>query len=198
MCTPCEQLFGKNGESEVLRWIAPKLGKSFPLADRLRVALPFAEDRTISAYSGPAVGVDTDKFAYFALSVVWRNCVHDWTYLDGEVRPNTALGDFQEQIRQYLLGLAPFPPDMVVLAIVGRDDESRNLWTTPHSDVAENCINFHFLIRGVAFRVLIGYGMPDFYRNMCCTAPRKCLFFGNMKHRMPEIMRLFDESPEIS
>ena len=33
-----------------------------------------------------------DKFAYFAISLVWRGAVHDWVRPDGTVRPQDALG----------------------------------------------------------------------------------------------------------
>ena len=40
LCSDCEQRFNQLGESEVLRWLAPKARKQFPLHDRLRVSLP--------------------------------------------------------------------------------------------------------------------------------------------------------------
>src|SRR4051812_26118535 len=137
-----------------------------------------------------------DKFAYFAMSIIWRGAVHDWTLLDGTVLPASPLGDFQEEIRHYLLGDTSLPPDMVVLVIVCSDEESRKAWIVPLEDNNENCINFRFLLRGIFFRVLIGYGMPSFYRETCCTSAHKCLFYGNAKHRMPEIMRIFDETAQ--
>jgi hypothetical protein len=132
------------------------------------------------------------KFAYFAMSLVWRGAVQDWTMLDGMVLPASPLGDFQEQIRLHLLGKTALPPDMVVLVVVCSDSEARKVWIIPKLESAENCINVRVLLRGILFRVLIGYGMPAFYREMCCTSPRKCLFYGSMKHRMPEIMEIFE------
>jgi hypothetical protein len=48
LCFDCEQRFDHLGESEVLRWLAPKARKTFPLHDRLRVALPCGEIQGLS------------------------------------------------------------------------------------------------------------------------------------------------------
>ena len=198
LCVDCEQRFDRNGESEVLYWVSPK-SKTFRLRERLKVALPRDynqndSDRSISRYSGTDVGVDVDKFAYFAISVIWRGAVHDWALPDGSVRPHDALGGFVEPMRLYLLRQAPFPPDTSVIVIVGSDDESRKLWTiaTPH--VEADCLNFRFLTFGLLFRVLMGYRQWDYLRDHSCTSPRKCIFYGNMKHRMPEIMQIFEDA----
>src|SRR6266478_262287 len=48
LCSDCEQRFKRLGESEVLRWLAPKARREFPLHDRLRVALPSSETPSYS------------------------------------------------------------------------------------------------------------------------------------------------------
>jgi hypothetical protein len=72
-----------------------------------------------------------DKFAYFAISVVWRGAAHDWVLPDGGVRRHDASGGFVEPMRLYLLGQAPFPPDTSLIVVVGSDDESRKVWSIP-------------------------------------------------------------------
>jgi hypothetical protein len=198
LCFDCEQRFDRNGESEVLYWVSPK-SKTFRLGERLKVALPrdydpSDPDQSINRYSGTDIGVDTDKFAYFAISVVWRGAAHDWVLPDGGVRPHDALGGFVEPMRLYLLGQAPFPPDTSVIVIVGSDDESRKVWTVPGVHVEANCLNFRFHTFGILFRVLMGYRQWDYFRDRSCTSPRKCIFYGSMKHRMPEIMQIFEDA----
>jgi hypothetical protein len=198
LCFDCEQRFDRNGESEVLRWVNPK-SKDFRLGDRLKVALPRDYDRrgcdqSVNRYSGEDIGADMDKFAYFAISVVWRGAVQDWMMPDGTVRPHDALGDFVEPMRLYLLGQSRLPPDTSVIVIVGSDEESRKVWTTPQVHVEADCLNFRFLTFGVLFRVMMGYRQPQYFRESCCTSPRKCLFYGSMKHRMPEIMQMFEKT----
>lgn len=195
LCSDCEQRFDQNGESEVLRWVSPK-SKTFRLRERLRVALPrdYNPHDHSSRYSGEDIGADMDKFAYFAISVVWRGAVHDWIMPDGNVRPHDALGDFVEPMRVYLLGQAPSPPDSSVIVLVGSDDDSRTIWTLPQAHVEADCLNFRFMTFGVMFRVMMGYQQWQYFRDNSCTSPRKCLFYGSMKQRVTEIMQLFDDA----
>ena len=198
LCFDCEQRFDKNGESEVLHWTNPK-GKQSRLAERLAVALardynPADRDQSIHRYSGDDIGVDMDKFAYFAISIVWRGAVCNWTMPDGTVRPHDALGGFLEPMRSYLMGQSQLAQDTSVIVIVGSDGESRRVWTTPQTDVEAGCLNFRFLTFGVMFRVLMGYRQPQYFRDCSCTSPRKCIFYGSMNHRMPEIMEIFDNA----
>lgn len=199
LCFDCEQRFDRNGESDVLYWVSPK-SKTFRLSERLRVALPRDynpndPDQSLNRYSGADVGVDTDKFAYFAISVVWRGAVHDWVMPDGTVRPHDALGDFVGPMRLYLLGQSPLPPDTSVIVIVCSDEESRKVWVTPQVHVEADCLNFRFLTFGLFVRVMMGYRQWEFFRDLSCTSPRKCLFYGSAKHRMSEIMQIFKDAP---
>jgi hypothetical protein len=198
LCFDCEQRFDRNGESAVLYWVSPR-SKTFRLGERLKVALPRDYNpkdpgQSLNRYSGADLGVDMDKFAYFAISVVWRGAVHDWVMPDGTARPHDALGSFVEPMRLYLLGQTPLPPNTSVIVIAGSDDESRKLWTTPSVHVEADCLNFRFLTFGVFFRVMTGYRMWEFFREHCCTSPRKCIFYGSMKHRMPEIIQIFEDA----
>src|ERR1035438_7986244 len=76
LCSDCEDRFNKNGEMEVLKWVSD--GKRFPIVELLGRSVPFSMAQDFTVYSGTTVGIDTEKFAYFALSVVWRAAVHQW------------------------------------------------------------------------------------------------------------------------
>src|SRR5438874_1584749 len=174
LCSDCEQRFNQLGESEVLRWLAPKARKEFPLHDRLRVALPCGEisphstynsaDVGYSVYKGNDVGLDTERFAYFTLSVAWRRSIHEWMNFDGTPLPRWNLGAFGAQMRTFLVGEAGFPPDTAVMIVVCSDAHSREFWTAPTSDVVYNCLGFEFLARGVYFRALMGYHLSPSFR----------------------------------
>ena len=193
LCSDCEIRFDRNGESEVLRHIAPKSVKRFPLHEKLRLALPREmEDDSLSRFAGYDIGLDMDKFAYFTLSVVWRSAVHQWVLPDGNAAPPIVLGGFEEPIRKYLHGEAPLPPDTAIIVIVCSDEEARNTWVTPSTNVQAMCLNFRFLARGEFFRAMMGWPLPQYFRDRCCTSPRKCVFYGDVKHRMPEIFQIFD------
>jgi len=98
LCREREQRFDKNGEDPVLKAIAPKNPKSFPLHDRMRVAYARDSDPSVSRFLGPDFGLDMEKFAYFAISVVWRLGAAQWVIQDGTLTQGVRLGDFQKRM----------------------------------------------------------------------------------------------------
>lgn len=190
LCSRCERLLDEGGESYVLSHVAAKVKGDSPLHRVLSLALPRESYPDVSRFSGDDLGINLNKFAHFALGIVWRATIHDWTMPDGTVLARQAIGDFEPPIRSYLLG-GSFPPDTSVIVIVCSDDESRRIWTTPTILIEANCLNVRFLTRGVFFRVMMGYQLPDAFRQMSCISPRKCLFYGSTAHRIPEIMTIF-------
>ena len=191
LCSTCEGLLDQGGESYVLSQIAAKVTDEFPLNRMLSLALPRESNPDVSRFSGDELGIDMEKFAHFALGIVWRATIHDWKMPDGTILPRQAIGDFEPPIRSYLLG-GTFPPDTSVIVIVCSDHQSRGVWTTPTISIEANCLNFGFHARGVYFRVMMGYQLPESFREWSCVSPRKCLFYGNVAHRMPEIMAIFE------
>jgi hypothetical protein len=124
LCRECETRFSVNGEDEVLKHVAPKyVVKALPLAERMRVAWARDNDPSAPRHDARDFGINTDKFAYFALSIVWRRTIHEWS----RAIPRWELGQFAADMRQYLLGEAPFPRNMSVLVLVCSDEASRRV-----------------------------------------------------------------------
>jgi hypothetical protein len=196
LCRACENRFNRWGETEVLRFVDPKTKGKFPLIDLIAQKIPIDVEPSSEIYSGIDLGMKMDHFAYFAMSIVWRRVAIEWNDFHGAILPRTPLaGDAEEEIRKYLCKKnAPLPKDTVVIVIVCNDDESRKVWTPPGPEEMEGCTNFRFMVRGFYFRVLIGSGMPAFYRSFCCTSPQKPFVYGSAKHRMPELMQIFNRN----
>jgi hypothetical protein len=189
LCQMCEQRFDQGGETHVLEVIAPKNRKSFPLHQRMKVAWARESDASSARFYGPDFNLDMDKFAYFAVSVVWRATACQWLMQDGNLTQEVKLGTFQENMRRYLLGETPLPEDMAVIVIVCSDTESRRRFFHPTGFVEAGCINFRFLARGVLFRVMMGYQMLPYLREHSCTSPRKCIWYGDCERRTLEAFR---------
>lgn len=190
----CEQRFDRLGENEVLKWLAPKSKSDFPLHDRLRVACPWATGPPnyppLSVFRCADVGIDAAKFTYFALSVMWRRAIHDWVGFDGEIIPAQNLGFFGEQLRAFLAGEAPFPPDTAVVVKVCSDSYSREIWTIPSSDVVLNCLGHEFLARGVYFRALMGKHLPLDSNTVSCSLPYERVVYGPCRAETAEKLRI--------
>jgi hypothetical protein len=163
----------KNGE----HWVKQQVynGKEFPLFDRLKLALPVESAPTYQAYSGTAVGIDTGKLAYFALSVLWRASVHSWVMLGQTI--SISLGVYEEPIRHFLLGETTSPVDVVVIATVCTDVLSCESFFAPCL-VLENLLTAYALLtRGISFRVLVGNHLTPQVRELCCLTGAKKLIF---------------------
>jgi hypothetical protein len=171
LCRDCESRFEQNGESEVLRWLAPK-AREFSLNERLRIALPREEHADFCRFAAYEIGLDAVKFAYFAMSMVWRGAVHEWTLPDATVATLLDLGYHREIIRKFLAGQTAFPNEAAsVIVLVCSDPASRSLWGLPSQNEEAGCENYRFLARGVLFSVLLGENIPVFFRDSSCVSP---------------------------
>lgn len=176
LCHDCEGLFNRNGEDWILRQVDN--GREFPLLNRLNVAMPLEKERDIEKFSGSDVGIETDKLAYFALSVVWRASVVAWFVMGEEI--SIALGEFEESFRQYLIGEASFPENVVVVATVSTDYLSRDGFLAPARVPDGPHISFAMLTRGIWFRVVMDKILPAHVKRACCVhSARKVIFTEN-------------------
>ena len=176
LCRDCEQLLNKNGEHYTISQMHGKRG--FPLLRRLRGAQAIASAGTVRSYCGAAIGVDTEKLAYFGLSVVWRAGAHEWknSYSD---KPTYSidLGPFLEPMRRYLLGTASFPSNISVNVQVASDAQSQRSAYTPSWAVGARCPVVGFLVCGIHFAVAMGNPLPPEYLQTCCyNSPEKVIF----------------------
>jgi hypothetical protein len=113
LCDDCEQRFNRMGEHYTVGQMCGRRG--FPLLQRLRSTQPVASAETVRLHHGAAIGVDTEKLAYFALSVVWRAGAYKWNNLySDKTTYSIDLGPFLEPMRQFLLGTGPFPVNVSV------------------------------------------------------------------------------------
>jgi hypothetical protein len=147
-------------------------------------------DPSSSRFAAYDFDIDVKKFAYFAMSIVWRRTIHDWVLPDGTALPRWDLRDFAEQMRRYLLGETEFPSNSAVIVIVCSDAVSRKTWTVPASFVEAMCLNFSFLVRGIFFRVMIGKNIPQYFRDYSCLSPRQCIFYGDREKRTSEDLKM--------
>ncbi len=179
LCAECEERFNKYGET----WAAGQVydGRYFPLLQRLTLALPFLETPKLRGVSGMAAGIDTDKLAYFGLSILWRAAAHKWKMLDGRTT-SVDLGSYEEPIRRFLLGETVLPGDVIVVATACTDWLSQGSFYTPCAVRGNPYTAYAFLARGISFTVLVGSDLPASMRELCCVAStRKPIFAADHK-----------------
>jgi hypothetical protein len=165
LCADCEKRFDQGGEDYVIGQM--KGSRGFPLLERLRVAPAVDFSLNEGVYAGKQLGIDTNKFAYFVLSVAWRSAVHTWPSVRGHVPDSVDLGTFQESIRQFLLGEAPFPEDLTVLTTACTDEYSQNAMYAPTKMIGSPTPGISFLACGIHFMILMGTTYPPGIKDLC-------------------------------
>lgn len=181
LCPECEQRFNRLGEDYALRQMQHH--GTFPLLDRIRVSPAIDFSFREGIYSGPSIGVDTEKLAYFALSVVWRSAVHTWRFPDGHVVDSVSLEPYQERISEYLLGQREFPPGIAVLVSACTDYGSQYVayHPTPVRGIDNRAVAF--LACGIHFLVFLGPTSPCSIGELCCFSSRRQFVFSrDIKH----------------
>jgi hypothetical protein len=182
LCFDCEQRFSKNGETYVMSQV--NRNGRFPIIERMEVAIPESQEAESTTYSGAAMGIDTDKLGYFALSMVWRGAAHEWHSPFGDVSTRLDLGGLEEPIRKYLLGDAGFP-DVAIVIRVCDDETSREVLLLPTPGGDEYGPSLEMFALGIHFFVLLGSTVAPAIRKMCCvTATKKPIYRGRCEQRL--------------
>ena len=160
LCFDCEQRFSKNGE----RWVLSHMARnsSFPLQESLRKAPPIRSIPTLATYAAASIPeIDVDKLEYFALSVFWRAAVHDWGPVHEQEYQRLELGPYEETLRQFLLGVVPFPAHVVMLISVYEElDITRTAFPPVRGERMPEGRSYSFLIPGIQFSMSVGKGLP--------------------------------------
>lgn len=180
LCRSCEQQFSKLGETYAMGMV--DRGKDgFKMMDLVRAN--HWNRRTggeYTMYSGASMGIDTDKLAYYALSIVWRG-THIWYTFNGRATGGLKLGGHEEQIRRYLIGADPFPPNVVVKVAASCGSDSQEAVTFPRPNPEQtDATAFTFTTRGIWFDVVLGDSLPAYmYQHCCVNSPVKPIFVGD-------------------
>lgn len=175
LCSECEQLFNRNGEAYVLPLIRQE--STFPILDRLKLAMEVYRGPEWNIYSGEAVGYDMDKIAYFGLSLLWRAAVHTWTMVDGKTTSVQLHHAHKEDLRRYLLGKTGFPKDCAVVVTVATDWASQQACFVPNRIKNVPVTAYGFMTKGLYFRVFFTKGTPNEFRQICAVTGKGKLLF---------------------
>jgi hypothetical protein len=93
--------------------------------------------------------------------------VRSWRLLKSGLPYRIALGPYEEQFREYLLGEAPFPPSAALWVWVARHETPSRAATPPDSHRVGQCHIHFFDVPGVRFFLIIGRTIPEYARLVC-------------------------------
>jgi hypothetical protein len=172
----------------------------FPLLDKLRLAIPMQSKPSYSEFSGIQVGVDTDKLAYYALSVIWRSGIHQWQTIGNQTTSVVLAQEEKERIRRYLLGEIALPKNIGVMVHVCTDLASQYPVLASGMPVYhQSCLIYALLVRGINFNVMISAAQNSQFIDVCCVrSPAKRIFLSDRSQITLNEMRHFYEESKLA
>jgi hypothetical protein len=169
LCRKCEDRIAKFGEAPALALI--RRGNTFPLLERIKLAVPIETWTELAVFSGRAMGIDIDALVYYALSLAWRGAVREWKTLKGQTT-TASLGAYEEPVRRYIVGEAPLPGNVFVVLTVCADDAAQLIvnapWPVPTPGDAY--LRIEMFVRGLWFVVLAGDAVPQGIKSLSMLA----------------------------
>ena len=186
LCQDCEQLFSTNGENAFFRNCYSGPGQ-FRLLEILSSQPPLLEDDRFAVHSiseGETAAVE--QMGYMGLSVLWKSAAHSWKDRGGTL-PSISMGSpYQEQVRNFLLKIGPFPEHGAMILEVS-DENNRLIAVTGTPSTSKwpthylHCID----ICGVRFNLLLGGRMPMHFKELSVFRPgRKCVLIAKRQESM--------------
>ncbi len=168
LCADCEQRLNVGGEKYIADVSAE--GSRFPLRNMLSNGTPLPLGPFL-CYSGKQIGVDVQKLAYFAVSMVWRGAIHAWNTVDRQTSQLTVPAHL-EDMRRFLMGQTALPVEIGLLVIVCLDFASQVHILGPFLVGGEETDTpFEMQICGVVLRVGINHPQQEFYALACTHNP---------------------------
>ncbi len=168
LCADCEHRLNVGGEKYIGDISAS--GRHFPLRDMLSNGTPSPLGPFL-CYSGKQIGVDVQKVAYFAVSMVWRGAVHAWKTVDRQTSQLT-VSSHLEGMRRFLMGEIALPAEIGLQVIVCLDFASQIHVLAPFLVGGEETDTlFEMQICGVVLRVGINHPQKEFYALACTHNP---------------------------
>ncbi len=163
-CRRCEDIFNNGGE----KWLIPQLANldGFPLYDMLTKAELLYREGDFSAYRASGIpGFDVAKIIHFGMGIFWKASVRNWGNKGPEIK--IELGDYAEPIRQFILGLGPFPRRTYLSVCVLPPTVPLLGMLMPVRMKQAEFHKFKFYVPGVEFALSVGKQVPDFVREEC-------------------------------
>jgi hypothetical protein len=176
LCGECEERFNSGGETWVLKncWHSEV---DFQLRSNL-VAIspsPLSTPAFTIIESVRSEAIDAARLTYFGVSIFWRASVHDWVLMRRHPK-RLELGPYEEPLRLFLLELANFPSNaLMIISVTSAMDRMRNmLMTFPFLKSRQpEFRQYRFTIPGITFQLFVGKNTPYALRRLSIQSPER-------------------------
>ena len=175
LCRDCEGRFNSGGEA----WMVDRLATltAFPLRDMVLASQPILKEPDFAAFSCDRIpDFKLEKLLHFALGLFWKSAAITWPMRDGPVN-RIELGPYLEPLREFVLGTAPFPKGMCLIAFLDSSTPPLVAMTPPRQFNNEFFHLFVFYVNGLQCMLCVGKRAPaEFWHSCIATAPGHPIF----------------------
>ncbi len=179
LCSDCEQLLNKRGEMYVLK-NCRRSDTEFGIGD-IAQSLPLIDENGDTR--ALALGDSDQEMArycsYFAASVFWRGSAGRWR-IKGRTLTLAKLGPYEEEFRQYLLGMNGFPQHASLVMQVSDNLELDQAILLPETIRHKQRIRHKFHIPGMLFVLFVGKSIPDEPNPLSIAPSATAILHGSM------------------
>jgi hypothetical protein len=160
----------KIGETWILANIPHDYDDPFPLHAAANASTPaIIEPDRIPIAGRTTNGFDMDKLIYFGASIFWRGAAYRWQPVDGHQVPIVHLGEYQEELRLFLLGKSSFPTDVSLTVMLWPYKKVPPAALLPDHYLMTKWEQYWFYITGLGFVLDVGRNVPPEIRS-CSTS----------------------------
>ena len=158
LCVDCELRFSSQGENQVIPDCHSGVGQ-FPLLKRVNDSKEFASikgERWINPLKNNFINVE--QYLYFAASIFWRASA--WPVSKNSNQKSLG-NQYQEEFRNYLLGLQAFPKNAYLAVYVDTDQDITPTVSFPTSSKKLGYHHHIFYIPGIKFSLIVGHNAGE-------------------------------------
>jgi hypothetical protein len=175
LCSDCEHILNEGGEM----WTLDKLAtlSTFVLRDIVCTAPLIVNEDDFKVFNCEALPeLKIDKLVHFSAGLFWKSAACTWPMLNGPVN-QIDLGPYKEPLRQFVLGLAPFPRDMCLIIYLDAKKTPLIAMTPPRKFKSVNFHMFAFYLHGLQCLLCVGKMAPREVGDFCvATANGRPIF----------------------
>lgn len=164
LCSECENLFSRNGES----WVLPLLAKSDGTFAFHKILVKHGPESVLDGSALYAAAknpeIDIAKLTHFAMGIFWKASVHSWS---GERTSSLIdLGSYGEQVRKFLKAEEDFPERMALIVGIS-PPPLLPTFNIPYRGSERNFHNFLFHVPGINFVLNVGKLVSSEMKELC-------------------------------
>ena len=187
LCQACEIRFQQGGETWTLGNRYRSDG-SFPLRNMLLAAKPETQrpDGARIYQARTLSGLEVNQLIYFAASLFWRAGIADWSVRFANAPKIDLDAWLMNELRDYLLGTAPFPARASIFVIVDAETAPQRALMSPVKVTERPLLRYQTYIPGIVFELGVDLASP--LRDLSLDSPVERIMLSDIVTKFVQVM----------